>query len=329
MIDPLQAGIGIVVLLVVVGTLLAIFYSRTNAVSKTGYGALIMLALVSIMIPIFWIMESNGQAIAKADQHTLSVQRGALLYSTYCYACHGTKGQGRVGPKLNGNPSVDALTDSDLLRIINAGIYNTDTSKLGTPLMPAWSDRFGGPLSDYDIQYLFDLVRSADPAYLTKNGYTGDSAKNGFSQVANDIQTSAPTAYQTATAQESSGTFGNPVDMTKQKNVTIKIVPPPAGASCAPACFETLNAQVKVGTTITWINTDVAAHTVSAIKGTNVSTPIVDKTLFDSGVGTPIVTNAKFTYTVTKADYDANPNHTIIYYCQYHPGMLAELTIVP
>jgi hypothetical protein len=60
-----------------------------------------------------------------------------------------------------------------------------------------------------------------------------------------------------------------------------------------------------------------------------VSTPIVDKTLFDSGVGTPIVTNAKFTYTVTKADSDANPNHTVIYYCQYHPGMLAELTIVP
>lgn len=329
MIDPLQAGIGIVVLLVVVGTLLAIFYSRTNAVSKTGYGALIMLALVSIMIPIFWIMESNGQAIAKADQHKLSVQRGALLYAQYCYTCHGTKGQGKVGPKLNGNPSVNSLSDNDLLRIINAGIYNTDTSKLSTPLMPAWSERYGGPLSDYDVQYLFDLVRSADPSYQSKNGYTGDSAKNGFAQVPNAIQTNSPTAYQTATAQESSGQFGKPVDMTKSKKVTINIVPPPAGASCQPACFEVLNAQVKVGTTITWVNKDPAAHTVSAIKGTNVSTPVVDKSLFDSGVSTPIVTNGTFTYTVTQAAYNANKDHTVVYYCQYHPSMLAELTIVP
>ena len=43
MIDPGQAIIGIIVLLVAVGALLYVFYSRTNAVEKTGYGALIML----------------------------------------------------------------------------------------------------------------------------------------------------------------------------------------------------------------------------------------------------------------------------------------------
>ena len=34
-----QAAVGIVVLLIVVGGLLRIFYARTNAVQKTGYGA--------------------------------------------------------------------------------------------------------------------------------------------------------------------------------------------------------------------------------------------------------------------------------------------------
>jgi len=53
MIDPGQAIIGIIALLVAVGALLYVFYSRTNAVEKTGYGALIMLAIVSLMIPIF------------------------------------------------------------------------------------------------------------------------------------------------------------------------------------------------------------------------------------------------------------------------------------
>src|ERR1700730_9435484 len=112
MIDPIQATIGILVLLVSVGALLYIFYSRTNAVEKTGYGALIMLALVSLMIPVFWIMETNNEAVFAANQHATDVQRGVTLYAQYCYQCHGTAGQGRSGPKLNGNTAVDNLTDN-------------------------------------------------------------------------------------------------------------------------------------------------------------------------------------------------------------------------
>src|SRR5436305_6727148 len=168
MIDPVQTVINLLVLVAAVGALLFVFYSRTNAVEKTGYGALIMLTVVSLLIPIFWIVENNNEAVATAQQHTTSVKRGVALYAQYCYQCHGTKGQGRSGPKLNGNPAVNSLTDNDLLRIIEGGIYDTgDPSKA---LMPAWSERYGGPLTDDDIQYLFDLVRSADPAYAAKNG---------------------------------------------------------------------------------------------------------------------------------------------------------------
>src|SRR5579863_3455803 len=110
MIDPGQAVIGIVVMLVAVGALLYIFISRTNSVEKTGYGALIMLAIISLMIPIFWIMESNAEAQTNLDQHTLAVTRGATLFAQYCYQCHGTKGQGRSGPKLNNNSAVNNLT---------------------------------------------------------------------------------------------------------------------------------------------------------------------------------------------------------------------------
>src|SRR5437763_6285200 len=110
MIDPGQAIIGIIVLLVAVGALLYVFYSRTNAVEKTGYGALIMLSIASLMIPIFWIVESNNQAVAKSEQHVTNVQRGATLYAQYCYQCHGTTAQGHTGPKLNGSPAVNNLT---------------------------------------------------------------------------------------------------------------------------------------------------------------------------------------------------------------------------
>ncbi len=115
MTDPVQAAIGIVVALIVVGALLYIFYSRTNSVEKTGFGALMMLAVVSLMIPVFWITESNAQAISKLQQHTTDVSRGAALFAQYCQQCHGINGQGLIGPKLNGNPAVNKLTDADIL----------------------------------------------------------------------------------------------------------------------------------------------------------------------------------------------------------------------
>ncbi|HEX4713938.1 MAG TPA: cytochrome c, partial [Ktedonobacteraceae bacterium] len=113
MIDPVQAAVGIVVLLITVGALVYIVYSRTNAVEKTGSGALIMLSIVSLMIPVFWIMETNGQTQAKIAQNNVAVQQGAALYAKYCFQCHGHNGQGQAGPKLNGNSSVSALSDTD------------------------------------------------------------------------------------------------------------------------------------------------------------------------------------------------------------------------
>ncbi|GER81796.1 hypothetical protein KTAU_04340 [Thermogemmatispora aurantia] len=326
MISPVQAAIGIVVLLVTVGGLLYLFYSRTNAVEKSGYGALIMLSLITLMIPVFWIMESNGEAMAKVQQHQTALERGAELYAQYCFQCHGTKGQGRVGPSLNNNPQVNKLSDNDLLRIISAGIYNTSTNQLNVAIMPAWSEDYGGPLTNIDIQYLFELIRSSDPDYLKANGLP---AGNGFDQVPALIQKNNPTAYQTAVAQESSGQFGNPVDLTSKKNVTIDIVTAPSGASCSPACFDPIYVKVKVGTTITWVNKDTQAHTVTALQTEDLNNKKIASNIFDSGLSKPILTNGTFTYTVTMAAYNLNKDHKVYYYCQYHPSMVAVLLIVP
>ena len=173
--------------------------------------------------------------------------------------------------------------------------------------MPAWSDRYGGPLTDNDIQNLFALIRSSDPTYLQKNGF---SAGNGFDQVPTAVQSLNPTAYQTAVAQEGSGQFGKPVDMTKQKKVTINIVAPPAGAACSPACFEIPNLKVKVGTVITWVNKSTTPHTASAIQGSDISNIKIAKKIFDSGLSTPIAPGGTYTYTVTAAAYTFNSTHT-------------------
>jgi plastocyanin/mono/diheme cytochrome c family protein len=331
MTDPVQAAIGIIVALIVVGALLYIFFSRTNSVEKTGFGALIMLAVVSLMIPVFWIAESNAQAISKLQQHTTDVSRGAALYAQYCFQCHGINGEGLTGPKLNGNPTVNKLTDTDILRIINAGIPNTtDPSQF---LMPAWSEDYGGSLTQIDIQYLFALIRSSDPDYLAKNGYPTGPASNGFNQVPPLLQASNPTAYQTAVAQATAaagvGQFGAPVDATKSNALVINIVLPPTGATCSPACYSPTNVKVRVGTTITWVNKSTTPHTVTAMVGEKPSSETPASQIFDSGVNKLLLPGQTFTYKVTLAAYNFNKNHVLLYYCQIHPSMVAELTIVP
>jgi plastocyanin/mono/diheme cytochrome c family protein len=331
MTDPVQAAIGIVVALIVVGALLYIFYSRTNPVQKTGYSALIMLAVVSLMIPIFWITESNAQELSKLRQHTTDVSRGAALFAQYCYQCHGITGQGLTGPKLNGSAAVNKLTDADILRIISGGI--ADTANPGQLLMPAWLEDYGGPLTQIDIQYLFALIRSADPDYLSKNGYPTGPASNGFNQVPGLLQVSNPTAYQTAVAQATAaagvGQFGTPVDATKSTAVSMNITAPPAGATCSPACFAPTNIKVKVGTTITWTNKSTTPHTVTAMVGENPSSETPAPQIFDSGTNKLLLTGQSFTYKVTLAAYNFNKNHVVLYYCQIHPSMVAALTIVP
>ncbi len=330
MIDPVQAVIGIVILLIVVGALLFLFYSRTNAVEKTGYGALIMLAVVSMFIPVLWIMETNAEAMAKVQQHTLAVSNGAGLYAQYCQQCHGLKGQGlSTGPQLNGSSAVNNLSDAQLLAIISAGIPNPNNPS--QYLSPAMSQDFNGPLDSNQIQYLFELLRSADPAYLQKNGYPGGSSANGFNQVGPDPQASAPSTYQTAVARDAAGQFGAPQDFTNQKGVTVNIIQPPSGATCTPACFQYINIKVKVGTTITWVNQSTTPHTVTAMKGENPTSPTPASNIFDSGSSPSkyIQPGQSFSWTVTMAAYNFNSNHEVVYYCQIHPDMVAEITIVP
>ena len=116
--------------------------------------------------------------------------------------------------------------------------------------------------------------------------------------------------------------------MTKQKSITLNIAQPPPGAACTPACFEPPNVKVKVGTTITWVNKSTTPHTVTAIVGENPGSPKPASQIFDSGASKLIMPGQSFTYTVTMAAYNFNKDHSVIYYCQIHPGMVAVLTIV-
>ena len=326
--------IGVILLLIVVGGLLFIFRSRTNAIEKNGYGALIMLAIVALLIPIFWIQESSNQAAAVQSQFNVNVQRGLIDYVNNCTNnCFGIANSKIINPTYNGYPLsyFNQLTDDQLTALVAGGQYNPKAPNQPASLnaIPR-EDQFGGGLSSNDVQNIVDFLRSADPTYLKQNGYP---MHNGFDDLAAYLQANNPTQYQAAITYAQTGQFGTPKDLTKQKTVAMDIVTPgTAGVTCQSqqGCFQYVSIEVKVGTTITWTNTSKLGHTVTALSGTNTASPTPAPNIFDSshGTSTLIQPGQKFSYKVTMAAYNADPaTHHVIYYCKIHPDMLAQITV--
>jgi mono/diheme cytochrome c family protein len=70
---------------------------------------------------------------------------GETLYEAHCRGCHGAQGQGRYGTDL-------AL----VLVSVDPQRYARSSIEMGVPgtTMPTWGKRFGGPLSDADLDAL-------------------------------------------------------------------------------------------------------------------------------------------------------------------------------
>jgi mono/diheme cytochrome c family protein len=77
---------------------------------------------------------------------------GYTLFQQNCAVCHGEKGEGRVGATLN-DPFVSIAPGAYAIDTITRGVNKTK--------MPAWSRKFGGPLTDKEINdvaaYVFTL----------------------------------------------------------------------------------------------------------------------------------------------------------------------------
>jgi mono/diheme cytochrome c family protein len=80
--------------------------------------------------------------------------RGVLLFDQNCVVCHGQDGQGRIGATIAKNwPSV--RPDLRVKSTIERGVTGT--------AMPGWSQEFGGPLSDEDIDDLVAYLLTLSP----------------------------------------------------------------------------------------------------------------------------------------------------------------------
>ena len=83
---------------------------------------------------------------------------GAAVYQTNCVACHGENGEGRVGAALN-VAFAGIEPDAFIIQTIRRGREGT--------LMPPFSEEYGGPLSEQEVQdvaaYVLSTQRPASP----------------------------------------------------------------------------------------------------------------------------------------------------------------------
>jgi hypothetical protein len=108
----------------------------------------------------------NGSRLATGDTdaHTnliinpeYSWTEGAALYYKYCATCHGSLGEGKVGPPLNNQDRLGYFNEDYYYRCIEYGY--TDFEHLGS-VMPAW----GSAASDFT----YDATRDKQSGKVTR-----------------------------------------------------------------------------------------------------------------------------------------------------------------
>jgi plastocyanin/mono/diheme cytochrome c family protein len=305
-----RLAFGLAAICVTVAILLYIFFARGNAVTRSGYAALVLVMGIGLIIPVLMVDQQQAQADQTTATYDLTLHRGAALFGQYCATCHGFQGQGIVGPRLNNNPVVNKFTDDDIRRIISGGVP-LNVADPTVLQMPAWSQRYGGSLTDDDINYLVTFIRSSDKSYLKANGLP---STNGFGYVLGTLTNATQIAqYKEQEKGGSKPPASQFKDYTTQKAVSVDMAVVPTNSSGFD--FDAPFIIVKVGTTVTWNNKTIVPHNVF---------PRVGTTPPDATFKSPITIAADtgtWSFTFTKpGEYQ--------YFCSIHPAMLGWVTVV-
>jgi plastocyanin/mono/diheme cytochrome c family protein len=155
--------------------------------SARWIGFLTVLVVVLFVVAYYFyelvglpFVTNQPRLLAEGDaQQVTAVERGYNLYEANCARCHGTKGEGGIGPVLNDQAKLYLhLNETYLKNVLTVG----GRYVCGNPnsLMPVWSNENGGPLNYRQIEDLIAFLRAPntgeyevrDPALNEPTGQT-------------------------------------------------------------------------------------------------------------------------------------------------------------
>jgi len=117
------------------------------------WGFAVMIVMVAIF-PVYRWYEPSTRDEARAEQLADLADQGRQLYSVNCVACHGTLGEGGIGPALNSQQFLASATDAQIRSLIATGVPGTQ--------MVAYSQDFNGPLTSEQITAIATYLRSLE-----------------------------------------------------------------------------------------------------------------------------------------------------------------------
>lgn len=130
-----------------------------KVVRNVVIGTVATLLVVVLLLVVYLGENARLEEETKAQQGTL-ISRGARLFDNYCAGCHGRRGEGLAGiyPPLN----VENLWEGreDLAFYGSLHDYVSLNISAGHPAqrMPSWSEDYGGPLRDDQVEDLTQFV---------------------------------------------------------------------------------------------------------------------------------------------------------------------------
>jgi cbb3-type cytochrome c oxidase subunit III len=148
----------------------------------------ILIGLIAVLISVSSVVyvginEPSRQAEFKAALHGRRVEQGAAIFEEYCSPCHGITGQGieGVAPALNTSFFFEQRLDEigyqgsleSYVRLTVAGGRPVQSASGPWPQnMPTWSQRYGGPLREDQVDAVTAYVMSWGD-FVTDEGAPG------------------------------------------------------------------------------------------------------------------------------------------------------------
>lgn len=143
-----------------------------------AWGA-VLLFLFVLAFPVYWLTQpSRLEASQEALDESLAMH-GEELFNDSCAQCHGGEASGAIGPALNSEQFLGAVTDKQMHQLISTGVPGT--------LMVAYSADFGGSFTQQQITAIVVYLRSFEdtapdfPAWqspLSQADLTGEQSYN-------------------------------------------------------------------------------------------------------------------------------------------------------